>query len=1075
MSIGKIEYNIDQPWTVTQNNIIGPTKDVNFRPESALINPASNVITKDNVDTIYLDPINGSNSNTGFTLELAVRTFDEAVSKITSSGRTYIHIDVLPLSLKSTFPTTTFDVTSPTPAGITKSSDNSLWVTTSHPPVVATDIQNIEVDGTFKSVIPTIGIVDPLSAVIGVTIDSSGHLWITETLGPKKIYKITDTGILKLSFASSLFAPATIIMNGISFDPSDSSLWVVGGIVDTIFNIDQEGNLIDSFPVSAYGGGAPSGISVTTDGNLFISEPVTGNIYKVTKKGILIQSFLNTALTNPFDIVDGGDGTIWATDIVPPRTINNLRINPQTDLEVEANLGGLAVDISGTAIKAQVTPGMTAKVTFDGAYFWKVTGGQTNEFHGLFLRALNPKTSFRIVITPIPLIAFDIYPPFGVDDNITGGITWQFDWCDLEMLAFACQGTPTANVSIFRQLAGETVFTNKVFFLTVAAGIFDRNIFISNDTTKTWLIMASSSAPVTLTNNTFQTGFAIFQSSGANSGVVTIHSNIVNGFTKFNNVTGTAGGRFFPIIEFSLLNLSTTDPNIDTTSGNNIFDILPLFRQQGIDFRLMKKGIESETGFLFVFNSPAIETGAGGKDMGAYDITYAKGLETYDTLIMQTDDCQSDAYDIVKYQPIRINYREFNMVKGEYKNDFDALCAEISFNFPKDYFSGTNWTQRFKKMFQSKGLKRYFPEGELGIGLGVGINSGANPYELTITDNDGRESDEDEWFKGWAIRVRQPVLLFADTASQTLYTTEIDGSVFKLDVYTLFAVVALNVTGLSQSPLRQNRTLYIVDDANGNGSIYHVTYPGMVLIKKTDIDTINSNWTSPAGIFADYNGIWLSVVDNTFNQRIIVRLDLELNELFTIRDFSLDTLTKDPKGKLWLIDTANKEADFIDFEGRTIDSTTKLTGIVPVDISVSSGDIMWIVEPSTNTIHRLQKDGTPISTFLTTGFSAGATDTTAMCIIENKVTTVLINSNTDGVFKTSYLAGDVLTFPLKDDTEFYISHLPSQLKMPKFDANSEYYIDGNRTPWSKDSSKIDPSEFHLRKWVIKQGKEKSFE
>ena len=74
MAVTKIEFDIEQPFTVTQLNDIGPTKNLTFRNNSDLPHPAArssgapdfDTINLDNdAATIYLDPDNGSDANTG--------------------------------------------------------------------------------------------------------------------------------------------------------------------------------------------------------------------------------------------------------------------------------------------------------------------------------------------------------------------------------------------------------------------------------------------------------------------------------------------------------------------------------------------------------------------------------------------------------------------------------------------------------------------------------------------------------------------------------------------------------------------------------------------------------------------------------------------------------------------------------------------------------------------------------------------------------------------------------------------------------------------------------------------------
>ncbi len=102
MAVTKVEYDIDQPFDVTQLNDIGPTKNLTFRNNSDLPYPSArsdgtpdfDTINVDNdAATIYLDPDNGNDSNGGTDLSSdAVQTLTRAWVVLTPA-RPNLHIE----------------------------------------------------------------------------------------------------------------------------------------------------------------------------------------------------------------------------------------------------------------------------------------------------------------------------------------------------------------------------------------------------------------------------------------------------------------------------------------------------------------------------------------------------------------------------------------------------------------------------------------------------------------------------------------------------------------------------------------------------------------------------------------------------------------------------------------------------------------------------------------------------------------------------------------------------------------------------------------------------------------------
>lgn len=89
MATGKIEYNIEVPFIVTENNAVGPTADTALRPNSSLPNILSTGGA--DINTIYLDEAGGNDANSGFTFALAKKTWNAALAVI-SAARPTIHV-----------------------------------------------------------------------------------------------------------------------------------------------------------------------------------------------------------------------------------------------------------------------------------------------------------------------------------------------------------------------------------------------------------------------------------------------------------------------------------------------------------------------------------------------------------------------------------------------------------------------------------------------------------------------------------------------------------------------------------------------------------------------------------------------------------------------------------------------------------------------------------------------------------------------------------------------------------------------------------------------------------------------
>ena len=199
----------------------------------------------------------------------------------------------------------------------------------------------------------------------------------------------------------------------------------------------------------------------------------------------------------------------------------------------------------------------------------------------------------------------------------------------------------------------------------------------------------------------------------------TIHSNIYQriGVLASEDVTPTL------TITNSLINAGSTG-GTDITSATNVVDQDPLFIDEAgglaTGFQLFHVGRSTSDGTPYPQNSPAV--GIGLSDAGAWDFTYAPTAETLNSFALLLN----DGYDFTAI-PERQNYQAFNNIKGRFYNVWDDLNWKIPFSFKEKYWHGHDQTMRFRSMFQSKSLLRYYPEGDDGLwgtgGISVTVNT----------------------------------------------------------------------------------------------------------------------------------------------------------------------------------------------------------------------------------------------------------------------------------------------------------------------------------------------------------------
>lgn len=109
MGTGYFEHSIEKPWSIVENKAIGPSDNTSLRPNADLPNTSSS--GGSDANTIYLDPFDGNDGNTGFSLALAKKTFDAAFGAIVTGRRT-LHIEIDDTATHGTHGTLTETITS---------------------------------------------------------------------------------------------------------------------------------------------------------------------------------------------------------------------------------------------------------------------------------------------------------------------------------------------------------------------------------------------------------------------------------------------------------------------------------------------------------------------------------------------------------------------------------------------------------------------------------------------------------------------------------------------------------------------------------------------------------------------------------------------------------------------------------------------------------------------------------------------------------------------------------------------------------------------------------------------------
>lgn len=156
----------------------------------------------------------------------------------------------------------------------------------------------------------------------GICVDRNEKISTLDTT-LRKIFVIEKSGSLikEISLTGVDSIPTELTPIGMACDRTDGNFWIAGNFTNVIYKLDEDGNLLDSFPTSDFDADATAvdGISTDPDGSLWITNTNnTKKIYNVTKAGVLIDSFAGNVIDGAIFTLTGisiaKNGTLWVCD-----------------------------------------------------------------------------------------------------------------------------------------------------------------------------------------------------------------------------------------------------------------------------------------------------------------------------------------------------------------------------------------------------------------------------------------------------------------------------------------------------------------------------------------------------------------------------------------------------------------------------------------------------------------------------------------------------------------------------------------------------------------------------------------
>lgn len=161
------------------------------------------------------------------------------------------------------------------------------------------------------------------SAPIGITTDSSGNLWFTESSNQGG--KIGEFNPVTEAFTEYTLPTAIVLgqPEAIAIGPNDT-VWFTAPGADVVGELDPATGDFTTFPLPA--GANPSGISLGPDGNIWFTEPGISSIGSINPSTFALAQYITSGV-HPLAITAAPDGLLWFT---APGAASIGSINPST-------------------------------------------------------------------------------------------------------------------------------------------------------------------------------------------------------------------------------------------------------------------------------------------------------------------------------------------------------------------------------------------------------------------------------------------------------------------------------------------------------------------------------------------------------------------------------------------------------------------------------------------------------------------------------------------------------------------------------------------------------------------------
>lgn len=284
------------------------------------------------------------------------------------------------------------------PMGIVAGPDGALWFTECG----LGKIGRISVGGAITEYpLPASG-----STPMGITLGPDGALWFTEwanTYGDadNKIGRITITGTISEYTLGPFHQPEQVITG------PDGALWFTdsGPYSVGIGRITTDGT-ITAYPLPSLSAAYPMGLTVGSDGALWVAEVFGNSIARMTTTGVTTEYAVPTAYSDPWGIAAGPDGSLWFAES------NAQKLGRLTVAGLGYTISGTISPAppSGTVYTAGVAGPVNSTVTTDASgrfVFTGLTNGSYSVIPSLGGYTFTPMSQAVIINGSSQVINFD--------------------------------------------------------------------------------------------------------------------------------------------------------------------------------------------------------------------------------------------------------------------------------------------------------------------------------------------------------------------------------------------------------------------------------------------------------------------------------------------------------------------------------------------------------------------------------------------------------------------------------------------------------------------------------------------